>query len=597
MRGGTPSHLFLIQLVDGDRRVHNMNELRYQLDLLKAMNQKLSARERMYQIICDTVSSAFLYYSFEKNEIVTLGKWHDFFDFDIRDIRETEKIFDMVDEQHVMSLRDAFYPEKRGELSAATDCMLKDSRIWLRFNVHIVYDVNGQPADKIINIDNITTYKSQNEELKYMAYYDDLTGLYNRNYFVHLLGNFLRKAEDENSIVSVLILDIDDFRKVNDGLGIIIGDELVQLFGAFLKELCDENIIVCHLNSDVYCMAIYNPVGSRSVETIHHAIQQRTREAFRLSGGQELKITVSVGVAEYPEAAQSALELINCAEIVMFKGKKALGKNRIQYFNAPILQDFMDTVEMENKLKEAVFNKSFELNYQPQYYAGNQRLRGLEVLIRWQDTPGHYIPPSFFIPLAEKTGSILAIGRWVVEQSISQYAKWQAEYGADFILSINISAVQFSKDNCVEGLMEILNRYQVDPGVVELEITESILIDNFKPILEKLKILKEYGIKISLDDFGTGFSSLSYLKELPIDTLKIDKSFIDTVLSDSATRIITESIINMVKALGFESIAEGVEQEQQYEYLHAIGCDVIQGFFFGKPQSSEQIEELLRSMI
>lgn len=597
MRGGTPSLLFWIQLVDGDRRVHNMNELRYQLDLLKAMNQKLSAHERMYQIICNTVSSAFLYYSFEKNEIVTLGKWHDFFDFDIRDIRETEKIFDMVDEQHVMSLRDAFYPEKRGEISAATDCMLKDSRIWLRFNVHIVYDVNGQPADKIINIDNITTYKSQNEELKYMAYYDDLTGLYNRNYFVRLLGDFLRKAEDENSIVSVLILDIDDFRKVNDGLGIIIGDELVQLFGAFLKELCDENIIVCHLNSDVYCMAIYNPVGSRSVETIHHAIQQRTREAFRLSGGQELKITVSVGVAEYPEAAQSALELINCAEIVMFKGKKALGKNRIQYFNAPILQDFMDTVEMENKLKEAVFNKSFELNYQPQYYAGNQRLRGLEVLIRWQDTPGHYIPPSFFIPLAEKTGSILAIGRWVVEQSISQYAKWQAEYGADFILSINISAVQFSKDNCVEGLMEILNRYQVDPGVVELEITESILINNFKPILEKLKILKEYGIKISLDDFGTGFSSLSYLKELPIDTLKIDKSFIDTVLSDSATRIITESIINMVKALGFESIAEGVEQEQQYEYLHAIGCDVIQGFFFGKPQSSEQIEELLRSMI
>ncbi len=574
-----------------------MNELRYQLDLLKAMNQKLSAHERMYRIICDTVSSAFLYFSFEKNEVITLGRWHDFFDFDVRDIRETEKIFDVVDEKYVMLLRDAFYPEKRGEISAATDCMLKDSRIWLRFNVHIVYDVNGQPVDKIINIDNITKYKSQNEELKYMAYYDDLTGLYNRNYFVSLLGDFLHRAEDENSIVSVLILDIDDFRKVNDGLGIVIGDELVQLFGAFLKELSDENIIVCHLNSDVYCMAIYNPVGSRSVESIHHMIQQRTKEAFRLSGGQELKITVSVGVAEYPEAAQSALELINCAEIVMFKGKKALGKNRIQYFNAPILQDFMDTVEMENKLKEAVFNKSFELNYQPQYYAGNQRLRGLEVLIRWQDTPGHYIPPSFFIPLAEKTGSILAIGRWVVEQSISQYAKWQAEYGADFILSINISAVQFSKDNCVEGLMEILNRYQVDPRVVELEITESILIDNFKPILEKLRLLKEYGVKISLDDFGTGFSSLSYLKELPIDTLKIDKSFIDTVLSDSATRIITESIINMVKALGFESIAEGVEQEQQYQYLHAIGCDVIQGYLFGKPQPPEQIEELLQSMI
>lgn len=550
----------------------------------------------MYRMICDTVSGAYLYYSFEKNEVTVLGKWHDFFEFEIRDIKDISKFFDIVEEEYAVSLRETFFPEKKGDDYASLDCQLKNSRIWMRFCVNIVYDANGQPSDKIVGIDNITKYKSQNEELMYMAYYDDLTGLYNRNYFVRLLGGLVRKAEKENSIISVLIIDIDDFRKVNDGLGIIIGDELVQLFGAFLREFSEENVLVSHLNSDVYCMAIYDPVGSRSVEQIHRAIQKRTRDPFRLSGGQELQITVSVGVAEFPEAAQNALELINCAEIIMFKGK-ALGKNIIQYFNTPILSDFLKSVEIENKMKEAVFNKSFVMNYQPQFYAGNQRLRGVEALIRWEDNPGHFISPSVFIPLAEKNGSIVPIGSWVLEECIKQYAEWQKRYGVTFVMSINISAMQFRRTDFVSVLTRVLNEYHVDPALLELEVTESVLVDDFEAVSAKLKVLKEYGIRVSLDDFGTGFSSLAYLKELPIDTLKIDKSFIDTVLTDSATRIITESIINMVKALGFESIAEGVEEQQQYRYLHAIGCDVIQGYYFGRPQAPEQIEELLQKML
>ena len=280
----------------------------------------------------------------------------------------------------------------------------------------------------------------------------------------------------------------------------------------------------------------------------------------------------------------------------MFKGKD-LGKNTIKYFNAPILDDFLRSVEIENKLKDAVFNKSFELNYQPQYYAGNRKLRGVEALIRWQDITKHYISPAVFIPLAEKNGMITAIGNWVVEQSIKQYSIWRKRYGVDFILSINISAKQYLQEEFVSDLMKVLNEYQVEPHMIELEITESILIDDFDLVSEKLKALKDYGVKVSLDDFGTGFSSLSYLKKLPIDTIKIDKSFIDTLLSDSATRVITESIINMVKALGFESIAEGVEEEQQYKYLHAIGCDAIQGFLLGRPQTVEQMEELIQRML
>ena len=571
-----------------------MNELHYQLDLMRAINQKLSDREKMYRLLCDTMDYAYIYYSFEKNSVTTLGKWDDFFDFQIRDRRDFTKLLEMVDEPYVLPLRDMLFLEKGGQETSSVECMQKGKKTWLQFSCRIFYE-DGRPADQIIVVQNITKLKTQNEELLYMAYYDGLTGLYNRNYFVRLLTEFLRRAKEDNRLVSVLVIDIDDFRKVNDGLGIVAGDELVQQFGSFLKEFNSDDVIVCHLTSDVYCMAIYDSCGDRSVEHIHKEIVKRTREPFYLVGGQILNITVSVGVAEYPEAATSALELINCAEIVMFKGK-SMGKNRIQYFDTPILNDFLKNVELDSKLKEAVFDRNFILYYQPQYYAGNQKLRGMEALIRWKDGDGEMISPAKFIPIAEKNGTIIPIGNWVLEQSIRTFSEWRNRYGVPFVLSVNISALQYQKEDFVDLLLNIIRKYDVSPEEIELEITESILIDDFQAVTEKMQLLKEYGIRISLDDFGTGFSSLSYLKKLPINTLKIDKSFTDTLLTDSATRIITESIVSMVKSLGFESIAEGVEEEQQYKYLRAIGCDIIQGYLFGKPLSQEEIEQLLQKI-
>lgn len=572
-----------------------MNELHYQIDLLKAMNQKLSAKEKMYRLICDTTQSAYLYYSFEKKDVSMIGKWDDFFPFDIKDSSELIRLIDIVDDPYVLPLQKLLFLEGSGEETGRVDCMQKNKKVWLRFSCKVIYE-NGKPTDKIIAIQNITKQKNQNEELLYMAYYDSMTGLYNRNYFVRLLGEFVRKAKDNNSTVSVLIIDIDDFHKVNDSLGIVIGDELIQQFGFFLKDFCADNVLVSHLNSDVFCIAIYDPEGESSVGAIHKAIQKRTREPFFLVGGQALNITVSIGVAEFPEVAASALELINCAEIVMFKGK-ATGKNTIQYFDIPILNDFLRNVEIENKLKEAVFANNFLLHFQPQYYTFSKKLRGVEALIRWKDDDGYMISPATFIPIAEKNGTIIPIGNWVVEQSIKTFAEWRKQFGIRFVLSINISALQCEKEDFVDFIIGVVKQYDINPDEIELEITESILIDDFEGVSQKLQKLRNYGIRISLDDFGTGFSSLAYLKKLPINTLKIDKSFIDTVLSDSATRIITESIVSMVKQLGFESIAEGVENEQQYKYLHAIGCNVIQGYYFGKPLSKDKMDELLQNLL
>ncbi len=572
-----------------------MNELHYQIDLLKAMNQKITEKERMYEKVCESAEGAFLYFSYERNQIFTLGQWRDYFDFEIRELKDFSRLYDSVEESYALALRDTLFPEKRGEESAVVECQIRGRRLWLQFRTQVSYDADKNPTDKVIYISNITREKLQNEELTYMAYYDALTGLYNRNYFVRLLSEYVRNASETNSVVSVMIIDIDEFRKINDGIGIMVGDELVQQFGIFLKELCEENVIACHLHSDVFCMAIYAPNATRNVDRIYKAILKRTKEAFHISSGQEIHITVSVGVAEYPEASASALELMNCAEIVVFKCKNQ-GRNMLQYFEAPVLSDFLGSIELENKLKKAVYNKNFHMCYQPQYYAGNRRLRGVEALIRWKDEQSQLISPNVFIPVAEKNGTIIPIGKWVVEESIKQYSIWRKQFGFPFIMSINISALQYKKDDFVDSVVETLNRYNVRPCEIELEITESVLIEDFKTVLEKLRELRDYGIRVSLDDFGTGFSSLSYLKKLPIDTLKIDKSFIDTVMTDSATRVITESIINMVKSLGFESIAEGVEEEQQYKYLHAIGCDVIQGYLFGKPLSPEEFEMVLSNV-
>lgn len=566
-----------------------MSELYYQLDLLKAMNQKLTEKERMYHVVCESAEGAFLYTSFEKNRISSLGQWRTFFDFDVRETQDLQRVLEIIDETYQDTLREVLFLEKKGEEYAVAECQMKERRMWLQFRGRVYYDKDNVPTDKVIYITNITKLRYQNEELIYMAYYDSLTGLYNRNYFVRLLSEFIRNASESNSIVSVMNIDIDEFNKINDGMGIVMGDELVQLFGVFLKDLCQENVIACHLHSDVYCIAIYDPAGTRTAEHIYKAIRTRLKEPFRLSDGSEIRITVSVGVAEYPEASRSALELINYAELVVYR-VKAMGRNNIQYFNAPILDDFLNSVELENKLKQAVNNRDFIMYYQPQYYTESRHLRGVEALIRWRDKDGNLVSPGTFIPVAEKNGTIVSIGKWVVEESIRQYSLWRAQFCFSFIMSINISALQYKKEDFVDFLLNILNKYKVRPSEVELEITESVLIDDFEAVSEKLKLLRGYGIRISLDDFGTGFSSLSYLKKLPIDTLKIDKSFIDTVLTDNSTQVITESILNMVKALGFESIAEGVEEEQQYHYLRSVGCDVIQGYLFGRPLPADELE-------
>ena len=572
-----------------------MEELKYQVDLLNAMNEKLSREEKMLRLICETSHNAFLYYNFADDRFQTVANWNHFFGFTVTDTRDLNRLYDCVEEQCVIPLSEILFIEQQKLQSQSIEVKLRDKHICVQVEVNVVYDEVGNPTDKIVRFKDVTKLNAQNDELTYLAYYDVLTGLYNRNYFVRLMSDFVRKAQEENTTVAVMFMDFDDFRRINDGMGIIVGDELVQMFGQFLSELMGEHIVVSHFNGDVFCIGIYDPCGARSVETLYKTIRERLKRPFILSGGQELFITVSVGVAECPEAATSTLELINCAEIVMFKAK-AMGKDKLLYYDGTILDEFLKSANIENQLKNAAFQQSFTMYYQPQFRTNDKKLRGVEALIRWKNDDGKMISPAVFIPIAEKSGTIVPIGTWVIEESLHAYAEWKRKYHYPLVMSLNVSAIQYKQPDFIEQMLHLMDKYDIAPSEIELEITESVLIDDFTEVTEKLAVLRDIGIKISLDDFGTGYSSLSYLKGLPIDTLKIDKSFIDTVVTDENTRIITESIIYMVKKLGYETIAEGVETEEQYRYLNEIDCDNIQGYLLGKPMPSEKIEGLLAEM-
>lgn len=549
----------------------------------------------MLRLLCETSSSAFIYCNYKEDRVETLGSWDYFFDFSVSDMNDLTKLYDRVEEQYEIPLKEGLFIEKQKRERENFEIKVKESRLCIEVEVNVVYDSEGNPADKIIRFKDVTQLAAQKDELIYMAYYDVLTGLYNRNYFVRLLGEFLRRAEKETKKVAVMFMDFDDFRRVNDGMGIIAGDELVQLFGQYLTGLMNSNVIVSHFSTDIYCIGIYDPCGARSVDTIYRVIRERLKKPFKMTDGQEVTMTVSVGVSEYPEAALGTLELINCAEIVMFKAKSG-GKDKIQYFEGAILEEFLQTVAIQNKLKEVVFEQNFTMYFQPQYYAENGKFRGVEALIRWRDNKGDMISPAVFIPIAEKNGTIVPIGNWVIEKSVQTYAQWRDKYHYPLILSLNVSAVQCKKHDFTDSLMRILERYDVSPGEIEIEVTETILIDDFDEISERLNELKNAGVRISLDDFGTGFSSLAYLKGLPINTLKIDKTFVDTLLTDRNTKIITESIIYMVKRLGYETIAEGVETREQFQYLKELECDMIQGYYMGRPMPAQGIADILEKL-
>ncbi len=572
-----------------------MTDTKYQIDLLTAINEKLTANQKAFDMIARYSGNLYIYMDYRNcNDIRLFGPWDEATGQRIENHPfDASYMKSLIFEDDWTAFKETFLNmHMRKERKASAELRTAYKKRWLRCDGTVTYDDRGNPVEKLLTFTDISRLKAQHEELMYLAYYDSLTGIYNRNYFVSGLRNMCEEADKNKTTVELLFLDIDDFKKINDSLGLLLGDELVQSFAARLKEHITENVMIGRFGSDVFSVAIYDPMGSRSARGVYEAVCEDLKKPFLLTNRKEISFTISAGAASYPEAGRTAFELVKNAEIVLFRAKDN-GKDTIKYFDPDMVNSFIKTVSTEQRLKEAIENEDFELYFQPQFSIKDNRLRGAEALIRWIDEKGNVaMYPTDFIDIAEKTGAIIAIGNWVIKEAMRIVSEWTETYDFPFVLSINISALQLEKDNFVDNLRHALNLYGVKAERIELELTESIFLEDRDLAIKKINMLRRLGFRVSLDDFGTGFSSLSYLKDLPIDTLKIDKSFVDTAIKDKATNIITESVVDMVNKLGLETIAEGVEDKNQYEFLKKINCDIVQGFLMGKPMSRADFEKL-----
>lgn len=436
----------------------------------------------------------------------------------------------------------------------------------------------------IITVDNITNEITKDLELKDSIYHDLLTGLPNRAKFSEDITSYFMRAKDSGNLTALLLIDIDNMKNVNDLKGHVQGDETLKKSAEILGIFKRSNITSYRFGDDEFMAVIPNADTLDSLANITDAIF----EAFDIHG-----ISVSGGVTVYPEDSESEEDLLRFADIAVQYAKKN-GKHKFEFFNSDMQRMFVQRLNMQAKISSAFLSKAFYLVYQPQFDVQTGALRGFEALTRWHDEELGNVSPVVFIPVAEETGLIVPISNWVLSTAFSTLKEWQSEYGFSGVLSVNISPTHLKQEAFISDITTLVEQYELAAHSIEIEITEGIMIDNMDDAVAKLKHLRQMGFRISLDDFGTGYSSLSYLQMLPLNTLKIDKSFINNITAqDGIQANITNSIIKMVSKMGLETIAEGVEHPEQLEILKQFNCHIVQGFLRGKPMPAERCGKYL----
>ena len=426
----------------------------------------------------------------------------------------------------------------------------------------------------VVNIENITKEREHSKKLLDTAYIDILTGLYNRNKFLDDIADLTAQAQFNGTKLGLLLIDIDNMKIINDYNGHTAGDEVLKKSAEILKRFSKNIIKAYRFGGDEFLLAIKNCSSMDSITNVCDTV-------FESFNSEQIKF--SGGIAVYPDDSEEPEDLLRFTDIAMRRAKKD-GKNRITNFKPEMQRVFIQKLNMQAKMSAALLNSDFYLVYQPQFDIKTGDLRGFEALMRWHDKELGDIGPAIFIPLAEETGMILEIGDWVLNAAFCTLKNWQQKYSFKGIMSINISPMQLKQPNFIENIRNLLIKYNLNPDAVEIEITEGIMIENMNEAIEELNSLKNIGLRISLDDFGTGYSSLSYLQVLPLNTLKIDKSFITGITEKNGIQAnITNSIITMVTKMGLQTIAEGVEKNEQLQILKEFNCHIVQGFLRGKP--------------
>ncbi|MDP4144620.1 MAG: EAL domain-containing protein [Bacillota bacterium] len=574
-------------------------ELRQQMEELKITEEKLRISEERHRLALEganegiwdvDIKTKHIYISNRGQEILEI---REYVDSDYFLIWELKKIIDLQDlKEFIRTIRSLiknttpFY-HKEMKINTSNNqvkyILIRGKNIW---------DSKGQTVRMVGSISDITEKKKTEETINFLAYYNALTSLPNRVYINRKLPELIERLGMKNRKGAVLFLDLDNFKTVNDTLGHDAGDELLQKIADIFRTCIKANELVCHLGGDEFIFFTPNINKIDDAKEFANRLLNKFNKSFKVKD-QELYVTASIGIAIYPVDGWNLETLLKNADTAMYQSK-GKGKNGYRLFTREMNSKISERVTLQNNLRKAIEKNEFFIEYQPKIDIYTGRMESMEALIRWHNPNLGVVSPARFIPLAEETGLIIPIGEYVLETACRQNKLWQQAGNRPVRVAVNLSVSQFQQKNLVNYIESILKLTGLDPKWLEVEITESVVVNNFDRTIKILGKLKDMGIMVSLDDFGTGYSSLNYLRMLPLNALKIDKSFIKGLCSQSKESLIASSLINLAHGINLKVIAEGVENADQYNILKRYGCDEVQGYYFSKPVSANEFELLLR---
>jgi diguanylate cyclase (GGDEF)-like protein/PAS domain S-box-containing protein len=458
--------------------------------------------------------------------------------------------------------------------------------IWISENARAVFDDDGSLVCFEGTIEDVTERKLYQARIEQQAKYDTLTGLANRSLLNERLQQAVEFAAAHNTRLAVVFVDLDRFKFINDSLGHHVGDDLLRAIAARLKANIRDGDTVARLGGDEFVLLINGQREPNAVALMLERLLDDISQPWSIPQG-DFTFTCSMGVALYPDDGDSAETLLKHADSAMYRAKET-GRNNFQFFTAQLNALITERLDLENKLRRALERQQFQLNYQPRIDMRTGEIVGVEALIRWHASEDELVAPSRFIPIAEEIGLIAPIGKWVLKTACAQNKAWQDAGLPPLVVSVNVSARQFRQDDLVRTIAEVLRETALEARYLEIELTESAVMHDAEQFVAMLNELNDLGVQIAIDDFGTGYSSLSYLKRFPVDRLKVDRSFVQDIATDSDDATIVRTIIALGHNLGLKVVAEGVETEQQLQFLRENDCDELQGYLYGKPLSAEE---------
>lgn len=467
------------------------------------------------------------------------------------------------------------------------------SLFWNELSLAPVHDEESKVRHYISIINDITERKNYESQLEYQSGHDALTGLANRSLLSDRLEQAIARANRTKSMVAVLLLDLDRFKLVNDGLGHNVGDTLLAIVAQRLVACVRTTDTVARLGGDEFVVVMTDLDSEHDAAPSARKLLKQLSQPMTIAE-REIVATASMGIALYPKDAEHASVLLKNADVAMYRAKE-LGRNSMQFYTPALNATTLARLELETALRRALERDEFILYYQPKVELHRGQVIGAEALIRWRHPLLGMVSPGDFIPLAEETGLIGPIGEWAIDHAVAQLKAWQSEGLPNICLAVNLSARQFQQENLAKVVAQALYLHDVDARHLELEVTESAVMQDPERTVATLRDLKEVGVRLALDDFGTGYSSLNYLKRFPIDTLKIDQSFVRDITTDPDDAAIALTVITLAHSLKLRVIAEGVETEAQLSILRRNGCDEMQGFYFSRPLPADGFADLLRN--